>query len=168
MSRYSDVQQSECIDSRTCRIDNPTSLLQRLLVLQTVGPTQQYNYRYGGQEQSAVSPRTIDTLVNTIGVSPIFCRTIDILVQTSKSLVLLFVGLSAHQSRAKKSILLPGRKQNDLLGVRCAIWYQTFKNGVLMVDQKRRSNQLECIRAARSENLLSQSVCVAIKLLFDV
>ena len=165
MYRYSDVQQSECIDSRTCRIDNPTSLLQRLLVLQTVGPTQQYNYRYGGQEQSAVSPRTIDTLVNTIGVSPIFCRTIDIPVSHQS----YFLQDYQHTNQGqKKSILLPGRKQNDLLGVRCAIWYQTFKNGVLMVDQKRRSNQLECIRAARSENRLSQSVCVAIKLLFDV
>ena len=59
---------TECINSPTCRVKSPTSLFQWFLVLQTVGPTQQYDYRYGGQDQRIVSPticRTINTLVET-------------------------------------------------------------------------------------------------------
>ena len=61
---------------------NAIKLVSGLLVLQTVGPTQQHGYRYCGQEECAVSS--------------IFCRTIDTLVKTSVSLVLLFVGISTH------------------------------------------------------------------------
>ena len=53
------------------------SLFKRSLVLQTVGPTQQCDYRYSGQEQFIESPT--------------FCRTMDTLVETSVSLVLLSV-----------------------------------------------------------------------------
>ena len=62
---------TECINSSTCRFESPTGLFYRFLVLQTVGPTQQQNYRYTGQDQYIASPT--------------FCRTIDTLVKTSVS-----------------------------------------------------------------------------------
>ena len=47
---------SECNNSPTSRADCPTTLLYGFLVLQTVGPTQQQDYRYGSQDQCIVSP----------------------------------------------------------------------------------------------------------------
>ena len=60
---------TECVNSPTCRAESPASLFYRFSVLQTIGPTWKYDYRYGGQEQCIVSPT--------------FCRTIDVLVEIS-------------------------------------------------------------------------------------
>ena len=61
------------------------SLFQRSLVLQIVGPTQQQDYRYGGQDQCIVSP-TVGSVIHTP-------------VETSVLLVLLYVGLPIRWSR---------------------------------------------------------------------
>ena len=83
-----------------CRIDSPNSLFQVFLVLQTVGPTQQYDYQYSGQEQCRVSPTlcwTINTLVkSSVLLILLFYRTMDTLVKNSVLLALLLI----HQSRA--------------------------------------------------------------------
>ena len=60
---------TECINSPMCRVESPTGLFQWFLVLQSVGLTQQQDYRYSGQDQCIVIPafcRTIHTLVETI------------------------------------------------------------------------------------------------------
>ena len=80
-------------DSPTKRIDNPMfrvgsptkPVLAVFLVPQTVGPTHQQDYRYVGQDQHIVSPT--------------FCRTIDALVKTSVTLVLLSVGILTRWSK---------------------------------------------------------------------
>ena len=89
---------TECVNSPICRVESSTSLFQRFLVLQTVGPTQQQDCRYGGQDQFIASPTV--------------CRTIDTLVETSVSLFLLNVGLSTRWSRPvyRKSYFLQDQR----------------------------------------------------------
>ena len=89
---------TECINSPTCFVEIPTSLLQRFSVLQTVGPTQQQDCRYGGQDQYIVSPTV--------------CRTINKLIEISVFLVPLYVRLSIRWSRPVfcKSYFLQGQR----------------------------------------------------------
>ena len=48
----------------------------------------------------------------------------------------------------------------DIYVMRCAIWYQTLKKDVRMVDQN--------AVLTKSEKRFSQSVCMAFKPLFDI
>lgn len=57
-----------CLRIGSSPISSPTSLFYGFLALQTVGPSQRWDYQYGDQGQCAVIPthcRTIYTLVNT-------------------------------------------------------------------------------------------------------
>ena len=77
------------------------SLFKQSLVLQTVGPTQQYDYRCSGQEQFIASPT--------------FCRTMDTLVETSVSWVLLSVLLLICASQEHCIVSFPSGNAIDTL-----------------------------------------------------
>ena len=51
---------------------------------------------------------------------------------------------------------------------RCALWYQTLKNGVLMVGQNAVLTSGNVLEELIHQKSVSQSFCIAFKLLFGV